>query len=550
VLQAPEVNLAAYMQAFVDDAVAAQTRSDEGVVRHWLEDRLIISGRRAVQPVDSEQTAGLPQKVLDALENARLIQIEQRNQLQWAELTHDSMVAAVQAANDDWTSVRRRSRLRVTAVLTLMLTLLLTSFALLRVPTDATLLAKATGIDTEHVLRIPFPPAPAGQVASVTLRLSGQTGAGATVRVVARDQGKNQDKAFASRTVVADSHDIVATTMRFVFSTVPSAAYAVVVDAPRGPASSQGAHSFLRYEATVRSVQVLLDLRKPGSGKSAPVTSSLVAVKLYKNTPLYLRLGFFDLDSVSGARTLAGNPAYQVVIESPGADGYALLSLNGPGAGELPVTREEADKVFGEVVGQGSSLGLGTQARIQGMPASVSSVHVEPADAPFAVETTCQNESFSSMALMIAAGSATRSAASTARSVPDESVLVPAAHGSDYRLILLANGDNLDCRVSLRSFARQRITATSVRNITIDASSRFNAYLVRLPAAAAVIVTHLNGARASLDCQAGSVAESKSSRLLAFAPGNHDCVLSVERTSGQRLRPLVFPLRIVPVPGD
>ena len=176
-------------------------------------------------------------------------------------------------------------------------------------------------------------------------------------------------------------------------------------------------------------------------------------------------------------------------------------------------------------------------------------MHVSPADAPFAVETTCQNDSLGSMALISPAGSATISAASTARSVPDDSVLVPAAHGSDYRLILLGNDDNLSCRVDLRSFARHRITATSVRTITIDANSRFNAYLVRLPADAAVIVTHLNGALASLDCLAGSVAESNSSRLLAFAPGNHDCVLSVARPSGQRPRPLAFPLLIVPVPA-
>ena len=358
-LQAPEVNLAAYMQAFVDDAVAAVAaqnpvgRGRGPALARGPADHL----RPASRPARGQRAdrQGLPQKVLDALENARLIQIEQRNQLQWAELTHDSMVAAVQAANDDWISIRRRSRLLIAAALTLVLAVLLASFALFRVPANPTLLAKATGIDTEHVLTIPFPPAPAGQVASVTLTLSGQTGAGATVRVVARDQGKNQDKALASSKVVTTSHGQVETTIRFVVPTVPSAAYAVVVNAPRKPADFPGARSFLRYYATVRSAPVILDLHKPGPGKSAAVNSSLVAVKLYKNTLLYLRLGLFELDNVFGAQTLIGNPADQVVIESPGGDGYALLSLSGPVGEELPVT--------GEAGGQGLRRGrrAGTQ---------------------------------------------------------------------------------------------------------------------------------------------------------------------------------------------
>jgi hypothetical protein len=106
VLQDSKVDLADYIQSFISDEVANvahDTQSDEGAIRRWLEDRLITTGgRRGVLLVDTEQEAGLPLNVLDELEKARLIEIEQRNQSRYAELTHDSMVAAVQESNKKW----------------------------------------------------------------------------------------------------------------------------------------------------------------------------------------------------------------------------------------------------------------------------------------------------------------------------------------------------------------------------------------------------------------------------------------------------------------
>jgi hypothetical protein len=131
--------------------------------------------------------------------------------------------------------------------------------------------------------------------------------------------------------------------------------------------------------------------------------------------------------------------------------------------------------------------------------------------------------------------------------VPVESVLVPAAYDDAYRLLLISNyGSDVDCHVSMRSFARQAITTTNKRSVTIYPNTRFNAYPIRLPADAAIIVTDLNGARASLDCSSNTITESAQKRLLAFVPGNHDCLLSVERSSGKIGKPVSFPLLIVP----
>ena len=92
-------------------------------------------------------------EVFQSLENARLIQVEQRNQSQWAELTHDSMVAAVQASNKAWGRTRRHTRLWRTAALTVALGVLLALFPLLLAPSNQTFLLRArgnTGNDAEH----------------------------------------------------------------------------------------------------------------------------------------------------------------------------------------------------------------------------------------------------------------------------------------------------------------------------------------------------------------------------------------------------------------
>ena len=98
-------DLAASMRLFVDGAVAEVVRDlrlDEGVLRRWLEDQLLTAnGRRAVVALD-EEASGLPRRAVERLEQARLVQVEQRNRTQWVELSHDSMVAALQQSNRQW----------------------------------------------------------------------------------------------------------------------------------------------------------------------------------------------------------------------------------------------------------------------------------------------------------------------------------------------------------------------------------------------------------------------------------------------------------------
>lgn len=549
VLQQSDVDLADYMQSFVDDAVASavtQTQSDEGVVRRWLEDRLTTpASRRAVLLVDNEQTAGLPQEILDALENARLIQVEQRNQSQWAELTHDSMVAAVQASNKEWGRIRRRTRRLRTAALALALAGLMVLFPFLRFPTDQNLLTKATGVLTVApleigTLKVPFPAAPRGSVAVVHVSLYGESDAGTTVQVFARSPGKKQATELASRTVTVVANGAIDTTLNFVINTRQQASYAAIVKAPNLQSDIDAKH--LGYNVTVRSAPVVLDLRKPGTSVLASVRSPLVAVKLYPHKPLYLGIIGPDLQDVWGVRTLITDPADDaVVLESSGGTRYAVLSTSGS-ADEVV-----SPEVYGQLVKLGPTLQLGAHAHIQSNNVSIRSLHIEQRNVPFGVETSCKDDDVGTSKVI---DSAEQSVGSIVRSVPDGSAFVPAAHGSEYRLILLANNfSTLDCQVTVRSFAQQGITTTTNGSIKVNANSRFNAYRVRIPTAAVMVVANLNGARASLDCLSNQITESGPERLLAFVPGDHECVLSIARYSGNIRKPVSFPLLIDPVSG-
>jgi hypothetical protein len=363
-----------------------------------------------------------------------------------------------------------------------------------------------------------------------------------TVHLVARYRGKSQDSELASSAVAPAKGGKVNTSVNFAIMTAQSASYAVIVAAP-SLQSTQSRPSFLDYNVTVRSAPVILNVNKPEKSLSVPARSTLFAVKLYRNKPLYLRINNALVQQVWGARALIRNGAgQQVVVESPGRNGYAALWITDSS------DQMQSPMVTGRLAEQEPALYLGVHTSISGVDASVSSVHIAKAEAPFAVDTSCPNIGGGSLDLI---GSGARPAEITAPSVPRSSALVPVADESNYRLILLTNdtGINLSCAATVRSFARQKITATTSRRIKIYANSTFNAYPIQLPANSVIIVNHLNGAPASLDCFSGQITESDSDRLVAFAPKNHDCVLSIARSSSEVADQVSFPLLITSVPG-
>jgi hypothetical protein len=494
-----------------------------------------------VQEQEGAITPKLLTQALERLSQSRLVRRESRRDLELYEIASEFLVPWISRRRDEFRQLqdrRRRTRRQLTMVFMVLLAGLLVLFPFLRAPTDETLVTKASGAVVGSMLKIPFPPVPDGYVAVVHVSLAGQTRAGASVGVVVKDQGKKQEKELAHRTVASSEHGEVKATVNFAIKTAQPGTYAVVLEAPQLHSTPQG---FLNYVVTVRSAPVILDVKTPGTSRRIAVDSSLFAVKLYPNQPLYLQFLDAEPRQVWAAHALMGNAG--VVVESSGREGYAVLWINGSRDPLLP-----PPEVTGQLVGQGPDLFPGTHVKISAENVSVTSVHPEQANEPFAVEALCSKDQFDRLDLVDNGG---RSVANTAWFMRRNSVLVPAAHGSGYSLIMLPNypGAGLNCRVSIRSFAQQKITTASNRSIKIHPDMRFNAYPIRLPSDAAIIVTNLYGASASLNCFSGNIMESTLNRLVAFAPRNHDCVLSITRSPNKLGKLVSFPLQIVPISG-
>ena len=548
-LQESDVNLADYMQSFVDDAVAsvvAQTHCDGGIVRRWLEDRLTTPAcLRAVLLADNEQTAGLPEEILLALENARLIQVEQRNQSQWAELTHDSMVAAVQASNEAWGRSRRRTRLWRTGVLAVAVAVLLALIPLFVESTNQSGYTTVTGLFTAKTQIIPVPGVSQGQVVEIGVSLSGNSGAG--IALESKAVGEQQYKVLESTSLAANRDDPSGNPVDFALNIARSTSYVVAIKSLNWKSIG---HTPQHYSVTVQSAPVLLDLRKPGAGATVSLNSTIDAVKLYPNQPVFLGLvgENVTMDDVAGVRTLfTDSDGIGNIVESP-TGGYAVLSGYTDYGGEPDSTTEGLNEVEGELLKPGPSLSIGAHVHIKGLFASIESVNVKQGNAPFGVETSCKS-GYESLSTLIDSNDSP--VASTVKSIPEGSILAPSGHGSQYQLILLTdpagNTNEVDCQVAVRSFARQEITTVRDRKIGIDAGSLFNAYPVRLSTDSVVIVPSLNGAQASMSCPSSQAAESGPQRLLAFVPANRDCMLSIAHASGQASKSVSFELLIDPV---
>jgi tetratricopeptide (TPR) repeat protein len=89
-------------------AAAAQTGIDEGELRQWCEQWLIITptGIRGIVHRGLKSTEGMPNEALDILEDRHLIRCEWRAGARWYELTHDRIVAPILASNKRWKEQR------------------------------------------------------------------------------------------------------------------------------------------------------------------------------------------------------------------------------------------------------------------------------------------------------------------------------------------------------------------------------------------------------------------------------------------------------------
>ena len=95
---------------FYENAIektATKTGIKQGKLRTWIERTLITpNGTRGTVFRGDTETGGIPNAVVDELENQRIMRMELRGGAQWYELTHDRFVETVQASNQKWLLAR------------------------------------------------------------------------------------------------------------------------------------------------------------------------------------------------------------------------------------------------------------------------------------------------------------------------------------------------------------------------------------------------------------------------------------------------------------
>lgn len=94
------------LTTFYEEAVrrtVEKTKFKEGTLRRWFERALITpTGTRGIVFRAENETGGIPNAVVDELENQRLVRFELRGGEKWYELTHDRLIRTIKAANQKW----------------------------------------------------------------------------------------------------------------------------------------------------------------------------------------------------------------------------------------------------------------------------------------------------------------------------------------------------------------------------------------------------------------------------------------------------------------
>jgi WD40 repeat protein len=117
-------------------AIAAKTRVSELEIRRWIERALVTSaGTRGTVFRDTEKTAGMPNQVVQELEDCHLIRGDWRAGAQWYEITHDRLLRPIRESNRIRLDRARRAyliQLGSAAVLLVALSLAVVAWSILQ----------------------------------------------------------------------------------------------------------------------------------------------------------------------------------------------------------------------------------------------------------------------------------------------------------------------------------------------------------------------------------------------------------------------------------
>lgn len=528
--QAPETgppterieDLATSMRLFVDAAVSDVVSShfqDEGVLRQWLTSNLVTGrGQRRIVELEEDGAAGLPKATVEALERARLVQIEQRNRGRWVELTHDSMVDALHKSNKEWESEHRRRRLKRLLVAAAVLALLGLAYIPLRSapltdnyfyesafversgsttiglgrPDSQGVLAAAVTIDPVEPVDPVDPVDPGGSLAEVRL-------------VETPDEDEDAKKTLREVNVTSGENLVVGPTRS-------DASYALEV---------QVGASAVSFEVEGNVVERLVATRDEAGRTQVVQSQSEAALRVKPDGYVMLRGLPAGTEVVAGGELLNQDGDASLVRAGPA--GYLVLRSIAP----LP-TSFEVDEVT-DVLAMPPDESLtfdvvGTTV--------LEIADVEDSD-PLTLDVECGDEAVK-IGLVRARGFDGRAPAAefpTELGGVDEihSLLVGRANSGNVLVWLdpTAPDEEVGCDISLRrplAQARQELGEFQVELGDLHRAVGVSIELDR----AAILVTNrtARGVSTRLQCARGAVVESpRGKRLLAYVPAGARCVL-------------------------
>ena len=88
-------------------------------IRNWFDKRLITSsGTRGIVHREASSTGGLPNNVVDILQQRYLIRQEWRSGSRWYELTHDRLIAPILESNKEWYQKKKVKKIIISTIST------------------------------------------------------------------------------------------------------------------------------------------------------------------------------------------------------------------------------------------------------------------------------------------------------------------------------------------------------------------------------------------------------------------------------------------------
>jgi hypothetical protein len=528
------------MDEFVDSAIAntvRATRSDESVVRQWLESALITpNDRRAVVLVGERETAGLDNAVVDTLQAQRLVASEHRNDERWVELTHDSMIRALHRSNDRWRRAQRRRRVHWRNWLAIAIVALAGIFLLLRHQPAGSArvqnLAGAQGELTNAPERVTFSADP-NQVMLVSadvdaFSFDSQTPPPTLVVHPADDEGVVV--AQAAGNPMPDRSG--SSTMKTSFRAPARGRYIAVLDA-EGLAGAT-------FDLAVTGVPLAVTGDEMTAVHDELIPTDQFAVALPTDQPVSVSVDNADIDAITGGDVLAQGD-HTAILVGHGQDQFAVVQVSSYNTGRLPVrTRllEDTGTLPIDSVLQLDSSTLPTAGgpRQVATVANVAQFTMESqVDEPVLVGASCSSSILVAVLddqhhRVAASGTAETHSQFGRSSESQEAVVAPLPPGKYH--VVFASDDyaldsSLECTVAAQRPGDHTVTAPAATELRASEGSGFDAFLIKTASDAVMILDAVGDVSPSLRCgQTGATTlPAEDGRLVAVVSATEPCVV-------------------------